>query len=165
VKRLARVIILAGFALASLPGPASAQTGTTQHFTIIDTGGDTTPVIASGTINAIGAETSTRNPAHPAAPYTATFAFPQGDVLSTVTPGRPQIRFNPTTCVTKIAEPDSFIVTAGTGKYVGASGHGTATVNVATIGGRSPDGSCLGPRSKPIFELVIIRATGSLSLT
>jgi hypothetical protein len=164
MKRLARVIIFAGFALASLPGHASAQARTTQHFTLIDTGRGPTPVIASGTINAIGAETSNRNPAQPAAPYTATFAFRQGDVLSTVTPGRPQIRFDPTTCITKITEPDTYIVTGGTRKYFAASGHGTATVNVVAISVRRPDGSCLGPKSAPIFELVIIRATGTLSL-
>jgi hypothetical protein len=164
MKRLARAFILAGFAVALLPGHASAQTGTTQHFTIVDTGRGPTPVIASGTITAIGVETSNRNPAQPAAPYTAIFAFPQGDLLSTVTPGRPQIRFNPTTCVTKITEPDGFVVTGGTGKYVGASGDGTATVNVVAIAGRSPDGSCLGPRSAPLLELVIIRGAGTLSL-
>lgn len=43
-------------------------------------------------------------------------------------------------------------------------GAGTATVNVTAIAGRSPNGTCLGPESRPVFVLVIIRAAGNLSL-
>ncbi|MCA1697258.1 MAG: hypothetical protein LC749_22490, partial [Actinobacteria bacterium] len=80
------------------------------------------------------------------------------------TPGRPQVRFNQTTCVTKITEHDTFIFAGGTGTYADASGAGKATVNVTAIAGRNSDGSCLGSDSRPVFQLVVIRADGNLSL-
>ncbi len=164
MKALARVTVLAALAVALLAGPASAQTGTNQRFTIIDAGHGPTPVTAAGVINAVGTESSTRDPAHPNVAYTSTFAFPQGDLLSTVTPGRPQVRFNQTTCVTKITEHDTFIFAGGTGTYADASGAGTATVSVTAIAGRNADGSCLGADSRPVFVLVTIRAVGNLNL-
>lgn len=164
MKTLARVTVLAALAVALLAGPASAQTGTNQRFTIIGAGTGSNPVIATGVINAVGTESSTRNPAHPNVAYTSTFAFPQGDLFSTITPGRPQVRSNQTTCVTKITEHDTFIFAGGTGTYADASGAGTATVNVTAIAGRSADGSCLGADSRPVFVHVTIRGAGNLSL-
>ncbi|MCA1696639.1 MAG: hypothetical protein LC749_19030 [Actinobacteria bacterium] len=165
MKTLARVTVLAALAVALLAGPASAQTGTNQRFTIIGAGTGSNPVIAAGVINAVGTESSTRDPAHPNVAYTSTFAFPQGDLFSTITPGRPQVRFDQTTCVTRITEHDTFIFAGGTEKYAGASGTGTATVNVTAVAGRNADGSCLGSDSRPAFVRVVIRGAGNLSLS
>jgi len=81
-----------------------------------------------------------------------------------VTPGRTQVSVNPTTCLTQIAETDGFLVIGGSGMYAAASGSGTSTVRVTAIAGRSSDGGCLGPEATPLFELVVIQGTGSLSL-
>ncbi len=164
MKSLVRVTVLAAFAVALLAAPASAQTGTNQRFTIIGAGHGLNGITASGVINAVGTESSTRDPAHPHVAYTSTFAFPQGDLFSTITPGRSQVRFNQTTCVTKITEHDTFIFAGGTGTYTNASGAGTATVNVTAIAGRNADGGCLGADSRPVFVLVTIRAAGDLNL-
>lgn len=164
MRRLTRVGVIAGLALAMLPGYASAQTADNQTFTIIKTAPGPSPAFARGVVNAVGTESSDRDPAHPGAPFHSTFTFPGGDLSTVVTPGRPQVSVNPTTCLTQIAETDGFLVIGGSGMYAAASGSGTSTVRVTAIAGRSSDGGCLGPEATPLFELVVIQGTGSLSL-
>ncbi len=164
MRRLARVSAIAGLALAMLPGHASAQTADNQTFTIIKTAPGPSPAFAGGVINAVGTESSDRDPAHPGAPFHSIYTFAGGDLATVVTPGRPQVSFSPTTCLTEIAETDSFVVTGGSGTYADASGGGTTTVSVTTLADRGSDGGCLGPEAPPLFRLVVIQGTGSLSL-
>ncbi len=75
------------------------------------------------------------------------------------------IQFDPATCIAKLTQPDSVVVTGGTGKYTHASGAGAGIVHVTAIAGRNSDGTCQGPDSPPIFEFVIANGTTTLNLS
>ncbi len=77
MRRLTRVGVIAGLALAVLPGYASAQTADNQTFTIIKTAPGPSPAFAWGVVNAVGTESSDRDPAHPGAPFHSTFTYPR----------------------------------------------------------------------------------------
>jgi len=166
MRKLVPVLITAGLALGLIPGSAMAQTASNQQFTIIRAGAGPALVVARGVINAVGTETDNARQVPPGHPFVSTSTFPQGELFATVTyDGPPNVIFNPTTCETQVELTDHFVVTGGTGNYTDAKGSGTDTVHVIEIAGRDSTGSCLGPKSRPIFELTIIRSTGNITLT
>lgn len=165
MKRLALTATIAGLALASLACAAPAQTASQQRFTIIHIPHFKDVVIAKGKISAVGSETKNTHENVPQGhPFDLTFGFPGGDISSTDTPGRPHVSFDHKTCVAEISTTDNVAVTSGTGKYAGATGSQRAQVHVTDIFGHHPDGSCLGPNTTPVFELVLVHETGSINL-
>ncbi len=165
MRKLVPVLITAGLALGLLPGNAVAQTASNQKFTIVRAGTGPALVVAHGAINAVGTETDNAGQVPQGHPFDSTSNFPQGELLTTITyDGPPNIMFNPTTCETRVELTDHFVVTGGTGSYAAATGSGTDTVHVIEIAGRDSSGSCLGPKSPPIFELTIIQSTGNITL-
>ena len=166
MRKLVPVLLTAGLALGVLPGSAVAQTSSNQRFTIIRAGAGPALVVARGVINAVGTETDNAGKVPQGHPFDSTSTFPQGALFATVTYDRPaHVRFNPTTCETRVELTDHFVVTGGTGAYAASTGSGTDTVHVIEIAGRDSSGSCLGPKSPPIFELTIIQSTGNITLT
>jgi hypothetical protein len=165
MKKLALAAMIGGLVLAASSGSALAATTTSQEFTVVKVGTDPGTVVASGAITGVGSEDNNRLQVPRGAPFQVTFHFRQGDLFQTITPvGPPQIRFNPATCVTTTTIQDTTLVTGGTNGLAGTTGSGTATANLTSVAGRGNDGRCLGPGSPPIFELSVVRATGSLHL-
>jgi len=164
-KRLASVAIVGGLALAGSPGYAAADAAVNQQFTIVTVGSAPGTVIARGPITGVGSDTNNRAQLPPGSPFQSTFRFRQGDLFTTVSAaGRPQVDFNPTTCVATVVARDVFEVTGGTATLARATGGGTATAHVTLIGGRGNDGNCLGPDSPPVFQFTVTQASGTVSL-
>jgi hypothetical protein len=166
MTKLVPAVLTAGLALGLLPGSAMAQTASNQRFTIIRAGTGPALVVAHGVINAVGTETDNAGQVPPGHPFDSTSTFPQGELFTTITyDGPPNVTFNPTTCETRVELTDHFVVTGGTRNYAAANGSGTDTVHITEIAGRDSTGSCLGPKSPPIFELTVIQSTGNITLT
>jgi len=162
---LAVAALIGGVAISASPAYAGASSRANEKFTILTVGAGPGTVVAIGPISGVGTSVDNRRLLPPGTPFQGTFSFPQGDVFTTVSPaGPPMVNFNPTTCVTTIIAPDTFVITGGTMAYAEASGTGVATAYVTLVGGRSADGSCLGPDSRPIFQLTVTRATATVSL-
>lgn len=164
MKKRAAATLVGGLALLASPGQAFAETGS-QRFTIIQVGGGPSRIVATGVITGVGTEVDNRTQVPPGSPFQATYTFSEGELFATVArAGRPQIEFNPSSCVTTVNIVDTSTITGGTGAFQGASGSSTDTVRVTSIGARDGEGRCLPPGSPPLFEIGIIRTDGSLTL-
>jgi hypothetical protein len=155
---------LAGLALLVPSGPATADTATNVTFTTIEAGGGPGIVIASGAISGVGTETNNEGQKGPGQPFQDVMTFPQGELFQTVAPaGRPQIQFDPNTCVVRIVEPQSTTVTGGTKAFATATGFGTSTAHITIIENRGSDGTCQQPPAPPRFLLAIVHGTGTVT--
>jgi hypothetical protein len=147
--------------LLTSPTAGHAQTAGTQQFTIVRIDNRPAMVVAVGPIAGIGTEENTDSHGQS---FPSTYHFAGGDVFSTVTPGRPSVTFDPTTCVTRVSETDAVRFTGVTGAYACASGTATASLQVVVVGVRTDAGTCAGPGSPPLFKIIIVRGTGTTSL-
>jgi len=164
MKKRATATLVGGLALLASPGQAVAETGN-QRFTIIQVGNGPSTIVATGVITGAGTEVDNRTQVRPGSPFQATYTFSEGKLFATVAAaGRPQVEFNPSSCVTTVDIVDNSTITGGTGAFQGARGSSTDTVRVTSIGARDGEGRCLPPGSPPLFEIGIIRTEGSLSL-
>ena len=165
VKTFVAAALVGGLALMTSPSQVLAETTGTQRFTVLIPADGPGTVIATGVVTGVGSEVDTREQVPPGSPFQATYTFREGQLFATVAAaGRPQVEFNPRSCVTTITLVDTATITGGTGAFEGASGSSTDTVRVTSVAGRGDDGRCLGPEHPPIFELGIIRSEGTLTL-
>lgn len=165
MKKFAAAAIVGGLALMTSPNQVLAETTGSQRFTVLIPADGPGTVIATGVVTGVGSEVDTREQVPPSSPFQATYTFPEGQLFATVSAaGRPQVEFNPRSCVTTITIVDTATITGGTGAFEGASGSSTEKVRVTSVAGRGSDGRCLGPESPPLFELAVIRSEGTLSL-
>jgi len=164
MKKRAVATLVGGLSLLASPGQAIAETGS-QRFTIIQVGDGPHRIVATGLITGVGTEVDNRTQVPPGSPFQATYTFSEGELFATVArAGRPQIEFNPSSCVTTVNIVDTQRITGGTGAFHGASGSSTDTISVTSVGARDSEGRCLPPGSPPLFEIGIIRTEGSLTL-
>ena len=164
MKKLALAVIIGGLALAGSPGPAVADTGPNQSFTVVKVGANPGTVAGTGVINGVGVENNNRLQVPRGAQFQAVFSFPEGDLRQTATPVSAQSQFDPATCVTRTAIHSTFVITGGTNGLAGASGGGEAHSNVTAIGPRGSDGACLGPDAPPVFLISVVRLTATVSV-
>ena len=165
IKKFAAAAIMGGLVLMTSPNQVLADTTGNQRFTVLIPADGPGTVIATGVVTAVGSEVDTREQVPPGSPFQATYTFPQGQLFATVAAaGRPQVEFNPWSCVTTITLVDTATITGGTGAFEGASGSSTETVRVTSVAGRGDDGRCLGPEHPPSCELGIIGSEGILTL-
>ena len=165
MKKFVAAAIVGGLALMTSPNQVLAETTGNQRFTVLIPAEGPGTVIATGVVTGVGSEVDTRKQVPPGSPFQATYTFREGQLFATVAAaGRPQVEFNPRSCVTTITLVDTATITGGTGAFEGATGSSTDTVRVTSVAGRDAEGRCLGPEHPPIFELGIIRAEGTLSL-
>lgn len=165
MRKLGLAALSASMVLVAWPAHAWAQTAANQKFTIIKLGPGPGSVVATGVINGFGQETDNASQVPRGRPFSSVTTFADGDLTSTIIyDGPPDVRFDTTTCVTRVGLTDHFVVTGGAGRYAGATGVGTDDVHVTEVAGRRPDGTCLGPDTPPVFSLTIVRSTGTITL-
>ncbi len=145
--------------VAGQPAQAMAASTTgTEHFIIVIDGSGPGPVQAFGLFNAQGSDIERQSSSSTG---TSTFVFSNGKVKvqHTDNPGGTQT-FNKKTCEGRITASGNFATTGGTGAYAGISGHGTYGV----IGTLITAHTASGCGKTPIGEILIVRATGTISL-
>ena len=151
---MSAMVMLGGFA-----GPAGAtRAGGTERFTIILTGPAGGPVVARGAFNAVGTDVENQTSDTTG---TSVFKFADGTVTANHAddPGG-SFSFNPAACVGRFSGTGTFVVSGGTGAYVGISGHGTYRVHGFFVEARTPTGC-----GEQIGGLTVIRAVGPLSFS
>lgn len=159
----ATALLLLAAVFTGLPQAASADSGH-QKFTITTVGRQPGTVVAKGPISGEGTETNNHLDKQPGQPFESTLHFDGGDVFLQVTPGPPEVKFNPNTCVTRITESDTFVITRATGVYAGASGSGTSKLHVTIERARTETGACAGAETPPLSSFLIVRAKGTVSI-
>lgn len=87
------------------------------------------------------------------------FDFSQGSVFVT-THVSPEFEFDPRSCVGRGGGALTYEITGGTGAYEGATGSGTGTFRVISVGGRNPDGSCSPDQEDEVVHVFIVSLTG-----
>jgi hypothetical protein len=105
-------------------------------------------VIANGPIHARGYDVSISN-------HRDRFVFPKGSLSIWHTPTTSHSSFDPKTCLGTFSETGVFKVVGGSGRYDDATGHGTYTLHVYTVG-------CSQKKPPKVFQLTI-KATGPIS--
>ena len=164
MRKLALAVMMGGLVLTGSPGPAAAQTGPNQTFTVVKIGANPGTVAGTGVINGVGVENNNRLQVPRGSLFQAVFSFAEGDLFQTATPVSAQSAFDPATCVTRTAIFNTFVITGGTRGLAGASGGGEATASLTTIGGRDDSGASLGPDSAPVFLISVVRLTATVSV-
>jgi hypothetical protein len=91
------------------------------------------------------------------------FDFAEGSLFVT-TYVTPEFEFDPRSCVGRGGGGLTYEITGGTGAYEGATGSGTGTFRVVSVGGRNPDGSCSPDQEDEVVHLFIVTLTGTATV-
>jgi hypothetical protein len=144
----------AGIAAASTH---SAGAGGIEHFQLMTTSATatTSSVIAYGVFTGAAVD-------HPVSNNVDRFVFPNGTIRVHHSNGKGPQTFNPKTCLLTVSQHGTFLITHGTGKYAGISGHGTYHVTILALGARS-HGKC-SQSKPPVAYHQVINASGPVSL-
>lgn len=162
MRRATALAAAALFVLCTQVSPAGAATSGDQSWTVITEPGQPTRVVASGVLNAAGTVVDHLT-LFPNGTFDnfATQTFPKG-TLGYHGMGTFTISVDPATCIGRGDVVGPFVITGGTGAYVGATGDGTALISLIFVFNRAPDGSCVqGPPAKTYG---VARVTGHLTL-
>ena len=162
-KTIMSVIVAAATTLAlGGAGVAAASTHSggasgIEHFQLmtISATATTSSVIAYGVFTGAGVD-------HQVSNNVDRFVFSNGTIRVHHSNGKGQQSFNPKTCLLTVNEHGTFLLTHGTGKYAGISGHGTYHLSVLAIGARS-HGKC-SQTKPPVAYHQVINARGLVSL-
>jgi len=163
-KKVITICAVLAIGLLAWAGPAAADPGANQRFTIISSGSDVEApgrVIASGVINGVGTDITLSESESGGKDQ---FVFPgQGDLFLTRTddPGGSN-SFDVRSCVGRFSGSGTFQITGGTGRFVGASGSGTYTFR-GTVVARTAQG-CAPEGTPPAFFVFVANATATLHL-
>jgi hypothetical protein len=143
---------------SAAPAAAAATVTGTEHFQVTTTNGTSSnlALIAYGVFTAPGVD-------HEGANNTSTFSFGNGAIKIKHDNGTGTQNFNAKTCLIQISAHGKYTVAGGTGRYLGATGHGTYTVNILGIGAKTKSGSC-AQTGAPIAWQQQIQATGTITL-
>lgn len=152
-------VVLAGPAGASplAPPAASAVTGT-EHFQIMTTSptATTAGTIAWGVWTAAGVDHENMSSAKTS---TDLFAFAGGTFKVTHTTTSQTGGLNAKTCLYMVNLAGTYKLGGGTGKFRGASGHGTFTGSILGVFPKTKSGAC-SPTANPTVFQQVINASG-----
>jgi hypothetical protein len=145
----------AASAAASHPAAHHAAVTGTEHFQAVGTSlsGNTSHVVAYGVFNATGTDRSVSN-------RRDIFIFPGGSFRVTHKPTRTRRHFSKTTCSGRVLQRGVYVLSRGSGKYAGISGHGTFTARILIVTRHTANGCS----KRPIAVQTVIRAQGPISL-
>lgn len=165
-KRIAVFLSTVACSLFLVAGPVHAATGS-QTFRFIFSAdphsGIPGRVIATGLVNGIGTDDTiaTQPNADGSETDTDRITLPGGTITIIDTDPADIIHFDPTSCIARLAGSGPFSVAGGTGRYAGASGTGTFTVNGIIVFSRTAGGCSEEPLS---FFALVTATTGNLTL-
>jgi hypothetical protein len=164
MKKLGLAVMVGALALAGSSGPATADSAPNQTFTVVKIGANPGTVAAAGVINGVGVENNNRLQVPRGSQFQVVNSYAEGDLFETATPVSAESHFDPSTCVTRTAIFNTFVITGGTRDLEGITGSGAGTANLIAIGPRGDDGACLGPDAPPIFLMSVVRLTATIDL-
>jgi hypothetical protein len=159
MRRLSVVVLCALCLSAALPMSAMAHPAE-QRWTVLTRPGEPTHVIATGTLTARGTVTDVfiLNP-DGTFDNLATQTYPDGQIFYHGQ-GTFALDVDPRTCI-GVGEVDGpFVITGGTGAYVGASGSGVALIRLQFFFGQTESGCTFVPDR--VYG--VARATGTLDI-
>jgi hypothetical protein len=162
-KTITAAIIAAAATVAmGSAGIAAASThsgGATgiEHFQLMSTSATatTSTVIAHGVFTGAAVD-------HEVSNNVDRFVFANGTIRVHHSNGKGPQTFNPKTCLLTVSQHGTFLITHGTGRFAGITGHGTYRLSILAIGARS-HGKCSQTKPPVAFQQVI-RASGPVSL-
>jgi hypothetical protein len=162
-KTITATIIAAAATVAmGSAGIAAASTHTSgasgiEHFQLMTTSptATTSSVIAYGVFTGAAID-------HQVSNNVDRFVFSNGAIRVHHSNGKGPQTFNPKTCLLTINQHGTFLITHGTGKFAGISGHGTYHLSILAVGARS-HGKCSQTKPPVAFHQVI-NASGPVSL-
>jgi hypothetical protein len=154
------VPLTAAGATSATPTSRHASAAKEEHFTAMSTAtavnSSTSTVIATGAFTAGGKD-------HVLTNNKDRFKFPDGSFVVTHK-GKQHITFNARKCLLSGTGHGTFVLSKGTGAYVGISGHGVYALSIQGVGARTSSGKCNPNHNVPpvAFEQ-LIRAHGKVS--
>ena len=152
----AATVAIGGAGVAAASTHSGGATGI-EHFQIMTTSATAanSSVIAYGVFTDAGVNQSVSN-------NVGRFVLSNGNIRVRHSNGKGSQTFNPKTCLLTVNEHGTFLITHGTGRYAGISGHGTYRLSILAVAARS-HGKC-SQRKAPLAYHQVINATGSVSL-
>ncbi len=140
------LLAIGGAAPAAFAGTTHSGT---EHILILESNANGPEVvIANGPIHARGKDIAVSN-------NRDRFVFPQGELKIWHKAQTSKDSFDKKTCLETFSETGVFKVVGGTGRYSGATGHGTYTLHGRAVG-------CSQTKPPKVFQLTI-KATGPIS--
>lgn len=89
------------------------------------------------------------------------FEFPEGNLsLRSRITLTSEFNVDRRSCVGRAGGAITYEITGGTGRYAGATGHGTGTFRIVAVLGRNPDGSCSEDQEDELAHIFIVRLAG-----
>lgn len=118
----------------------------------------TGPITGSGTLTQTEEQTPTGEVVH------FTWHFGQGTVTGDAVEDY-AMDLDQTSCTAKATSTGTWTLTGGTGRYAGATGHGTFEGHATLVGSRDDRGHCLGPETgvEPKVAIAVLTGTGEAS--
>jgi hypothetical protein len=149
-------VAVGGAGIAAASTHSAGATGT-EHFQLMSTSATatTSSVIAYGVFTGAAVD-------HIVSNNVDRFVFSNGTIRVHHSNGTGPQSFNPKTCLLTVNQHGTYLITHGTGKYAGISGHGTYHLSILAIGARS-HGKCSQSKPPVAFHQVI-NASGPVSL-
>jgi hypothetical protein len=141
-------------------GVASAQAaGTNEHVKVIITGEAGGPVFFTGVVNDAGSDVAGGEDA-----VVDTDVLARGTIfLYHKATGQPSFVPDFVTCLARVSEAGTFVVTGGTGAYAGITGGGTFSLQNGIILYPRVNGQC-NFGADPLAELLVINGNLSVAL-
>lgn len=152
----AATLVLGGAGIAAASTHSGGGSGI-EHFQLMTTSATatTSSVIAYGVFTGAGVD-------HQISNNVDRFVFPNGNIRVHHSNGKGPQTFNPKTCLLTINQHGTYLITHGTGKFAGITGHGVYHLSIIAIGARS-HGKCSQTKPPVAFHQVI-NASGPVSL-
>jgi hypothetical protein len=149
-------LVLGGAGIAAASTHSGGGSGI-EHFQLMTTSATatTSSVIAYGVFTGAAVD-------HQISNNVDRFVFPNGNIRVHHSNGKGPQTFNPKTCLLTINQHGTYLITHGTGKFAGISGHGTYHLSILAVGARS-HGKCSQSKPPVAFHQVI-NASGPVSL-
>jgi len=156
VTAAAATLALGGAGIAAASTNSGGTSGI-EHFQLMTTSATSTTssVIAYGVFTGAAVD-------HQVSNNVDRFVFSNGTIRVHHSNGKGRQSFNPKTCLLTVNEHGTFLITHGTGKFAGITGHGVYHLSVLAIGARS-HGKC-SQTKPPVAYHQVINASGPVSL-
>jgi hypothetical protein len=152
----AATLALGGAGIAAASTNSGGASGI-EHFQLMTTSATatTSSVIAYGVFTGAAVD-------HEVSNNVDRFVFSNGTIRVHHSNGKGPQTFNPKTCLLTINQHGTYLITHGTGKFAGITGHGVYHLSILAIGARS-HGKCSQTKPPVAFHQVI-NASGPVSL-
>lgn len=143
MKRMVYAAIALALGAGAFAGPAAAEAGSEQRFTIVfQNTQDEARILAAGPVGGPGTLYFVESTDNPDGTFVETYRaeFRSGEVVFTIAGGNESFDFDPTTCVLHMVNTGTYVVGGGTGTLTGISGEGMFTFRLTEVLERGSDG-------------------------